>query len=589
MAEEKDSRHVETRSHNISSDREALEFEWNIFPGFIFVFADSSRDPEWFAKTQRRTWKIHRLDQLHDNVQRHRLDNERKRWNLYFEFRKSQGRREEILAGTLDVSRSWRRKEVLWNSSLHTWRKWDSAAAQMVERFKDTGLVIQYSRVLVLWVVEFWEEKEWQGHHTLQCGCFEHRALVPNHSFCKSAQYFWSSFELVWTIWSDWEIKATRKHQESVIKGVLTSVKSQEVKLLVSAPRLVSGNCLRENIQDFESLSETIRFTMVCELATIWHRVSAGMSYKTRPDEDDGFGQFISLCREYTLFRGNPQSRAFAAIPGGTILDQSLKILDQCGLEIAIASPNDRQRNIPCYDFQREESVRAWSPYSQHRTQTQCRITHWTSESRRRIILLGTVEDWHPGEWCGPCFKSDEHEGDLCGPPQHFSQPSVFFSHKEPFLRPWGSGQLFLPILRMEELSVNSGLRKCYKNGASLRSRWTTTWRSTSLGHDKASTAEDKGNLDSLGELLWKIRTGSLREKLDESRHAYYVVGHEASERYVVQYVHRWRRFWRRFVNNLKRMIRWNQLVQYQKPYLIGNRSWKSEEDSGKDIQENIH
>ena len=82
-------------------------------------------------------------------------------------------------------------------------------------------------------------------------------------------------------------------------KGALTSVKSQEVKLLVSSPRPVSGISLRENIQDFESLSETIRFTRCCELASFWHRVSAGMSYKTRPDEDDGFWQIIPLCREY--------------------------------------------------------------------------------------------------------------------------------------------------------------------------------------------------------------------------------------------------------------------------------------------------
>ena len=63
-------------------------------------------------------------------------------------------------------------------------------------------------------------------------------------------------------------------------------------------------------------------------------------------------------------------------------------------------------------------------------------------------------------------------------------------SRKEPFLRPRGSGRLFFPILRTEELSVNTGLLNGFKNGASLRSRWTTIWRFTSLGHEKASTAE---------------------------------------------------------------------------------------------------
>ena len=132
-------------------------------------------------------------------------------------------------------------------------------------------------------------------------------------------------------------------------KGVLTSVKSQEVKLLVSPPKLVSGSILLENIQDFESLTETIRFTRVCELASFRHRVSAGMNYKTRPDEDDGFGQIIPLCRECTLFEVCPKFRAFAAIPGGTTIGpvievQIVKILDQKVLEIASASPNDKER-----------------------------------------------------------------------------------------------------------------------------------------------------------------------------------------------------------------------------------------------------
>ena len=43
-------------------------------------------------------------------------------------------------------------------------------------------------------------------------------------------------------------------------KGILKSMHSQEVNSLVSSPRLASGNRLRENIQDLESLSGTIDF-----------------------------------------------------------------------------------------------------------------------------------------------------------------------------------------------------------------------------------------------------------------------------------------------------------------------------------------
>ena len=52
--------------------------------------------------------------------------------------------------------------------------------------------------------------------------------------------------------------------KESVTKGVLSSATSQVYKLLVSSPRLVSGNSLRD-------------------------------TYKT--SEDDGFGQLIPSCR----------------------------------------------------------------------------------------------------------------------------------------------------------------------------------------------------------------------------------------------------------------------------------------------------
>ena len=50
------------------------------------------------------------------------------------------------------------------------------------------------------------------------------------------------------------ELERPLARKESVTKGVLSSVKSQEVQLLVSFPRLVSGESLQKNIQDFESV-----------------------------------------------------------------------------------------------------------------------------------------------------------------------------------------------------------------------------------------------------------------------------------------------------------------------------------------------
>ena len=52
----------------------------------IFDIAESSRDPEWLAKTKHVKFK--NRDHLHVSIQRYWSDNERKRWDLFFEFRK---------------------------------------------------------------------------------------------------------------------------------------------------------------------------------------------------------------------------------------------------------------------------------------------------------------------------------------------------------------------------------------------------------------------------------------------------------------------------------------------------------------------
>ena len=130
-------------------------------------------------------------------------------------------------------------------------------------------------------------------------------------------------------------------------KGVLSSANSQELKLLVSSPRLASGNSL----QKFRTSNSCLRqfdsqgFLRI-EFQLVW-------ATKISPHDDDGFGQLTQLCRECTLSRVKIQSRAFAAIPGGTIIGpvievQIVKILDQYGLEIAIPSPFPSPTRTSC-------------------------------------------------------------------------------------------------------------------------------------------------------------------------------------------------------------------------------------------------
>ena len=86
------------------------------------------------------------------------------------------------------------------------------------------------------------------------------------------------------------------------------------------------------------------------------HRVSAGMMYKTRLDEDDGYGQLVPFCPGYTHSRANPQSQVFAAIPGRTVIGavtevQIVKILDQERLDLRMKFTTTKSNSDPAQNY----------------------------------------------------------------------------------------------------------------------------------------------------------------------------------------------------------------------------------------------
>ena len=255
-----------------------------------------------------------------------------------FRIRKSQDVREESLVGTLDVSRPWRREKVVWKLQLQIWRKVEFRS------FTD-GTTIQGNTSSSLYkcqCLESWNFKsaERKRNHTLQCGCFKHRTLVPNHSFCKSAQYLRSSLELVCAIRFNSGREGPRKNSRkmrirehrhwrawttrSELYGVFSKDWISTLKQIAGKRLKTSNRCPRL----FNS--------------PVWansHRSGTGhrLVWATRP-----FG--TSLPRKYTLLRASPLSRAYAAILGGTIIVPVIevhivKILDSFGLEIEISSP----------------------------------------------------------------------------------------------------------------------------------------------------------------------------------------------------------------------------------------------------------
>ena len=106
-----------------------------------------------------------------------------------------------------------------------------------------------------------------------------------------------------------------------------------------------------------------------------------------------------------------------------------MKILDQHGLEIALPSPNDRERT-------------SYGMIFRGKSRFVDEVHFPNAELRSSAELLSELQKSGRGEPCltesktgnqetgAVCYKFNWHQGNLCGHPQHFSQPSVFLHTK---------------------------------------------------------------------------------------------------------------------------------------------------------------
>ena len=245
------------------------------------------------------------------------------------------------------------------------------------------------------------------------------------------------------------------------------------------------------------TVSETIKFSRVCEDASFWYRVSAGMKYKTKLDEDDGFGQIIPWCREYTLSRVDPQSRAYAAIPEGTIVGPVIEVhivevLDNFGLEIGIPSPNNPRRTsyVLISRWKSRFVDELHMPNARH-TLTSAELLSEHENAKESELCLAQSKT-SSGKLVAASVASRSSTRKLDADPISVSASAVHLYTKRtihtterkwtsiPANSSYGGGSLSIAI------SKNG-----YKIGASLWSRRTTIWCSSSLGHDKAETAKN--------------------------------------------------------------------------------------------------
>ena len=189
----------------------------------------------------------------------------------------------------------------------------------------------------------------------------------------------------------------------------------------------------------------------------------------TKPDltRTTVLGRSFHCAQNTHIFSSKPT--IFAAIPGGTIIGrvievQIVKILDSYGIEIAIPSPNGSRRTsyVLISRWKSRFVDELHIPNAEFRPSAE--LLSKAEEKRTRLAsrrLVRTLSAFLPAK--RPC------------------------SHKEPFPRHKGSGKLFLPSHRMEEL--------CQRSPERLQEWCVITIKmkdnvSDSLGHHKASAAE---------------------------------------------------------------------------------------------------
>ena len=60
--------------------------------------------------------------------------------------------------------------------------------------------------------------------------------------------------------------------------------------------------------------------------ALFQHLVTARNFYKIPLDDDDGWGKFTPLCREYSNSRAHPKAQALCAVPAGTTIGPVIEV-----------------------------------------------------------------------------------------------------------------------------------------------------------------------------------------------------------------------------------------------------------------------
>ena len=379
--------------------------------------------------------------------------------------------------------------------------KWDSTATQMVERWKNTSLpVFKNISALSSGIL-----KKKNGRDTTHFNAHDSNTELLfriSHSVNQLSIY-----GAVSTWCQQFGLTEEEKEQErplgkkeSVTKGVLSSVKSQEVKLfwytlqdlhletVCGEAFRISNHCPRQF--DSQGYSKT-QFSCIA-LHLVWEKPSPN---------PEPLQQFL---KEQLL----DQSLMFRSWKFLTNMDPRLQFhhpMTENGHPM-LWFPEEKVGSVMTFIFPMPNSDQVQNFSLNFRNLREENFA-WQS---RHLATRNLVRSM---------LQVQLASRKLMRTPSAFLPARRLFTHKEPFLRPRGSGKLFLPVLRVWRSSVNSGLQKGYKNGTSLRSRWTTIWRITSLGLHEVSIAESVRKTWSTRFLRWTMAsTNSWRNQQDKVR-----------------------------------------------------------------------
>ena len=176
---------------------------------------------------------------------------------------------------------------------------------------------------------------------------------------------------------SSWCIDLSERMQRQISTGVNMSISKENGQLSQQlVPHEVgslargstktqgaAGNCWREHFLRFEMMTSEEQLRTVSEEAGFIRTVSEGMYHRTGEDVNDGFGNLIAPCREYTFSRTHPDSEAKLEIYKyteiGPVLDVKVICHNAYWMDVHIPSTSEDTTNV----WYPEAQTAAWMSY----------------------------------------------------------------------------------------------------------------------------------------------------------------------------------------------------------------------------------